>query len=205
MTNYQIKRLSLTDSAKNRALLADEIERQSKIAKSKIAKLEAYKNRTSEVRAHSFARDKLAGGLKSLSLTESTIDTVSENATTAELARQLTTIQAFNQSDTSNVSGIEAQQRNLRRVLRFAGLPVPRGRNWDLLLEVFSSEAFEEFQTWGSPRRFAIALEAVKRKVTKEALDTIMEEYKKSRTQEGKRATLDNLWEEHAGFNPFLM
>lgn len=205
MTNYQIKRLSLTDNAKNRALLLDEIQRQSKIAKSKIAKLEAYKKRTSEVRAHSFARDKLEGDLKSLSLSESTFGTTSENATTAELARQLTAIQAFNQSTTSTVSGIKEQQSNLRRVLRDAGLPVPRGRNWDLLLEVFSSEAFTEFETWGSSRRFAIALEAVKRKVTEEALNKIMEDYKKSRKQEGKRATLDNLWEEHAGFNPFLM
>lgn len=202
MTNYKLKKLSYHDTPETRAELKTYIAKIGKTAQKKLDKLDEYASKASEVRAHSFAREKLEGALESLDLTTDALDpSTLDGLTAAELARLASAIQAFNQSETSSVTGIKKQQSNLRRVLRDAGIAVPRGENWDKLLEVFSSEAFSEFETWSSGRRFKIATQAVKAGIGKEELDALMEEYRENKDN----ATLDVLWDKWVGFNPFLV
>lgn len=202
MTTYELKKLARNDTQENRAKLRKQIAKAGATAEKKIERLKNYEQKAGSARAHSFALDKLKGDMESLGIKK---PTESAGETTADLARQLSAIQSFNEAKTSTIGGIKEQESNLRRVLRDADIAIPRGKNWDLLLEVFSSEAFAEFETWGSERRFKIATMAVKKGVTAETLNTIMEEYRKGRQSEGKRATLDTLWKEHVGFNPFLV
>lgn len=202
MTNYKLKKLSYHDTSETRAELKTYISKIGRTAQKKLDKLDAYASKTSDIRAHSFAREKLEGDLESLGLTTDALEpSTLGNLTSAELARLASAIQAFNQSTTSTVTGIKEQQTNLRRVLREADIAVPRGENWDKLLEVFSSEAFSEFETWSSGRRFKIATQAVKAGIGQEELDALMEEYRKNKAN----ATLDVLWDKWVGFNPFLV
>lgn len=196
MTEYEIRKLSLSNSRANRRKLKAAIQKAAKTAKRKIRTLEKYQKKVGETRGHSFALDKLESSLKSIG-SKGVSDLSSRQ--NAQLARQLSIIQAFNESTTSTVKGIKEQEKLLKRSLESEGIKVPRGKNWDKMLEIFASDAFKEFEGFGSYTRFQIAYEAVQSDVTAEELDKLMEEYRKG------GETLDNLWEKYAGFNPFTL
>lgn len=197
MTKYHLRQLSLTNSRKNRKELVKEINKQAKIAKRRIEALKKYESKVGAVRAQSFALDKLTGSLNSLDLTLSKLGS-KKSRQNAQLARQLDALQTFNQSVTSTPTGIKRQEKLLKANIRGAGLKVARGSNWERMVEIFSSEAFKEFETFGSSRRFAIAYESAKRKVSDEDLEKIMQDYK-----EGK--TINEAWNDTAGFKPLLL
>lgn len=196
MLSYQqLRRLARVNSRRNRAVLVGEILDQAHIAKQRLKALDAYEAKVGTARAHSFARDRLEGDMKSLGLGR--IGDLSSRSNES-LAKQLSALQSFNQSITSTPKGIRVQEKLLRKNMKSAGVTVPRGENWDRMLEIFSSEAFAEFESFGSSRRFKIAYEAARRKITDEDLEKIQEDYKA-----GKK--LDEAWNDVAGFRPLLI
>lgn len=197
MTSYRLRKLALSNSRANRKELTNEIKKQAKIAKKRIESLTRYSQKVGEIRAHSFALDKLEGSLESLNLSIDTLGSL-KSRQNSQLARQLDVLQEFNRSMTSTPSGIKKQEKLLRANIRASGITVARGSNWERMVEIFSSDAFKEFETFGSTRRFAIAYEAAKRKVTDEDLEKIMEDYRKG-------MTINEAWKNTAGFKPLLL
>lgn len=196
MTEYEIRKLSLSNSRANRRKLKSAIQKAAKTAERKVRTLEKYKKKVGEARGRSFALDKLESGLKSIG--SKGIGDLSSRQN-SQLARQLSILQAFNESTTSTVKGLKEQEKLLRRSLESQGIKAPRGEKWDRMLEIFASDAFKEFEEYGSYTRFQIAYEAVQSNVTAEELDKMMEEYRTGAD------TLDNLWDKYAGFNPFTI
>lgn len=197
MTDYQLRKLASSNTRANRKQLVAEIKKQANITQKRVASLQRYEEKVGPIRAHSFALDKLQGSLKSLGITTSTTGSL-KSRQNSTLARQLSALQEFNRSMTSTPTGIRKQESILRSNLKSAGFSVPRGKNWDRMVEIFSSEAFKEFETFGSGRRFAIATEATKRKVTDEDLDKIMQMYREG-------LSLDEAWYKQAKFKPLLL
>lgn len=197
MTKYRLKQLSTNNSRKNRKELVNEIKKVAKITTERITKLKEYESKVGPVKAHSFALDKLTGALQSLDLTLENPGSL-KSRQNSSLARQIDILQTFNKSMTSTPQGIKKQEKLLRQNIKSAGITVPRGENWNRMLEIFSSDAFSEFETFGSPRRFAIAYEAAKRKVTDSDLDKIMKDYREG-------MSLDEAWYNTAGFSPLLL
>lgn len=196
MLSYQqLRSLARVNSRRNRAVLVGEILDEAAITKQRLKELDAYESKVGTARAHSFARDRLEGDMKSLGLR--LIGDLSSRSNES-LAKQLSALQSFNQSITSTPKGIRAQEKLLRKNMKSAGVAVPRGDNWDRMVEIFSSEAFAEFESFGSSRRFKIAYEAARRKITDEDLEKIQEDYKA-----GKK--LDEAWNDVAGFRPLLI
>lgn len=197
MTSYRIRKLALSNSRANRKELANEIRKQAKIAQKRLSSLQRYRQKVGEVRGHSFALDKLEGSLESLDLSLQNLGSL-KSRQNAQLARQLDVLQEFNRSMTSTPSGIKKQEKLLRANIRASGITVARGSNWERMVEIFASDAFKEFETFGSPRRFAIAYEAAKRKVTDADLEKIMEDYRNG-------MTINEAWKNTAGFKPLLL
>lgn len=197
MTKYRLMQLSANNSLKNRKELVKEIKKQGKISTKRISALNAYTSKVGPERGHSFALDKLIGSLESLDLTLENPGSL-KSRQNSKLARQLDILQTFNKSITSTPTGIKKQEKLLKQNIRSAGIKVARGSNWERVVEIFSSEAFKEFESFGSSRRFAIAYEAAKRKVTDEDLDRIMQEYKEG-------MSIDEAWYNSAGFKPLLL
>lgn len=196
MLSYnKLRKLSKTNSRSNRKILVEAIRKEAQEASKRINNLSKYSQKVGPTRAHSFALDRLEGDLKSLGIKTPGSLSSKQNST---LAKQLDALQSFNRSVTSTPKGIKAQEKLLKQNMRSIGAVVPRGENWDRMLEIFSSEAFAEFESFGSPRRFAIAYEAAKRGITNEDLERIQSEYKA-----GKK--LDEAWNDVAGFRPLLI
>lgn len=196
MLSYnQLRKLSKTNSRSNRKILVEAIRKEAQEASKRIKNLGKYSQKVGSTRAHSFALDRLEGDLKSLGIKTPGSLSSKQNST---LAKQLDALQSFNRSVTSTPKGIKAQEKLLKQNMRSIGALVPRGENWDRMLEIFSSEAFAEFESFGSPRRFAIAYEAAKRGITNEDLERIQADYKA-----GKK--LDEAWNDVAGFRPLLI
>lgn len=195
ISDYQLRKLASRNSRANRRTLTAAIKKEAAKAEKRIAKLRAYQTKVGEIRGHSYALDRLEGAMKSLDIRRLNSLKSRQNSS---LARQLSALQEFNTSVTSTPTGIRRQERLLRKNIKEAGLSVARGENWNRMIEIFSSEAFAEFETFGSPRRFAIAYEAAKRKVTDEDLEKIMDDYRKG-------ASLDKAWYDTAGFKPLLL
>ena len=196
MLSYnQLRKLSKTNSRSNRKILVEAIRKEAQEASKRIKNLGKYSQKVGSTRAHSFALDRLEGDLKSLGIKTPGSLSSKQNST---LAKQLDALQSFNRSVTSTPKGIKAQEKLLKQNMRSIGAVVPRGENWDRMLEIFSSEAFAEFESFGSPRRFAIAYEAAKRGITNEDLERIQADYKA-----GKK--LDEAWNDVAGFRPLLI
>ena len=196
MLSYnQLRKLSKTNSRSNRKILVEAIRKEAQEASKRIKNLGKYSQKVGSTRAHSFALDRLEGDLKSLGIKTPGSLSSKQNST---LAKQLDALQSFNRSVTSTPKGIKAQEQLLKQNMRSIGAVVPRGENWDRMLEIFSSEAFAEFESFGSSRRFAIAYEAAKRNITNEDLERIQSEYKA-----GKK--LDEAWNDVAGFRPLLI
>lgn len=196
MLSYnQLRKLSKTNSRSNRKILVEAIRKEAQEASKRINNLSKYSQKVGPTRAHSFALDRLEGDLKSLGIKTPGSLSSKQNST---LAKQLDALQSFNRSVTSTPKGIKAQEKLLKQNMRSIGAVVPRGENWDRMLEIFSSEAFAEFESFGSSRRFAIAYEAAKRGITNEDLERIQSEYKA-----GKK--LDEAWNDVAGFRPLLI
>lgn len=196
MLGYRrLRTLAKTNSRANRSELVENIKREAAITRQRILDLKRYETKVGSARAHSFALDRLLGDLESLGVSKVGDLSSKQNA---DLAKQLSALQDFNRSITSTPKGIKAQEKLLKKNMKSIGATIPRGENWDRMVEIFTSEAFAEFESFGSSRRFAIAYEAARRKITYEDLERIQEEYKA-----GKK--LDEAWNDVAGFRPLLI
>lgn len=194
MTDQTIRRLARKGTPEAKAELKRQAVKEASKASRKMKKLKEYEKRVGKTRAHSFARDIFEASSESIGVDNIYIP----SDDTETLAKQLAALTSFNESVTSTISGVKEQELELKRRLKEKGLKVPRGKNWERLVEIFSSDAMRDLEDFSSDRRFKTVIALVDAKVTMDKLESLWADYEKG-------TLIDNAWEQWTGINPFLL
>lgn len=194
MTDQTIRRLARKGTPEAKAELKRQTVKEASKASRKMKKLKEYEKRVGKARSHSYARDIFEAASDSIGV--DSIYTPSDD--TEILAKQLAALTAFNESVTSTISGVKEQELQLKRRLKEKGLKIPRGKNWERLVEIFSSDAMKDLEDFSSDRRFKTVIALVDAKITMDKLEGLWTDYEKG-------TLIDNAWEQWTGINPFLL